>query len=84
MLGLVVAPSRACRLRFVPLIPSSRWQPVGHAVREVKQARGLVMTDDATGEVPVSTTFELPGYAVERTVGVAWGLIVRSIGVAKG
>jgi hypothetical protein len=42
------------------------------------------MTDDATGEVPVSTTFELPGYAVERTVGVAWGLIVRSIGVAKG
>jgi Putative heavy-metal-binding len=42
------------------------------------------MTDDATGEVLVSTTFELPGYAVERTVGVAWGLIVRSIGVAKG
>jgi uncharacterized protein YbjQ (UPF0145 family) len=42
------------------------------------------MTDDATGEVLVSTTFELPGYAVERTVGVAWGLIVRSVGVAKG
>jgi uncharacterized protein YbjQ (UPF0145 family) len=42
------------------------------------------MTDDATGDVLVSTTFELPGYAVERTVGVAWGLIVRSVGVAKG
>jgi Putative heavy-metal-binding len=42
------------------------------------------MTDDATGDVLVSTAFELPGYAVERTVGVAWGLIVRSVGVAKG
>jgi hypothetical protein len=41
------------------------------------------MTDDATGEVLVSTAFELPGYAVERTVGVAWGLIVRSIGVPR-
>jgi hypothetical protein len=31
------------------------------------------MTDDATGDVLGSTTFELPGYAVERTVGVAMG-----------
>jgi uncharacterized protein YbjQ (UPF0145 family) len=31
-----------------------------------------------------STTFELPGYAVERTLGISWGVIVRSVGVVRG
>src|SRR4030088_2090690 len=33
---------------------------------------------------PISTTFELPPYKVERTVGLCWGLIVRSVGTVKG
>jgi uncharacterized protein YbjQ (UPF0145 family) len=35
-------------------------------------------------DIPISTTFDLPGYTVERTVGLCWGLIVRSVGTVKG
>jgi uncharacterized protein YbjQ (UPF0145 family) len=31
-----------------------------------------------------STTFDLPGYRVERTLGLCWGLTVRSVGFSKG
>jgi uncharacterized protein YbjQ (UPF0145 family) len=34
--------------------------------------------------MPTSTTFELPGYMVERSLGLSWGLIVRSVGLTKG
>jgi uncharacterized protein YbjQ (UPF0145 family) len=40
------------------------------------------------GETPfgfmASTTFDLPGYTVEQTLGLSWGLIVRSVGLVKG
>jgi uncharacterized protein YbjQ (UPF0145 family) len=42
---------------------------------------------DVTNEVlpmPCSTTFDLPGYHIERQVGLCWGVVVRSIGFAKG
>ena len=42
---------------------------------------------DVTNEVlpiPCSTTFDLPGYRIERQVGLCWGVVVRSIGFAKG
>lgn len=42
---------------------------------------------DMTSEVlpiPCSTTFDFPGYRVERHIGLCWGLIVRSVGLAKG
>jgi uncharacterized protein YbjQ (UPF0145 family) len=42
---------------------------------------------DVTNEVlpmPCSTTFEIPGYRIERQVGLCWGVVVRSIGFAKG
>lgn len=42
-------------------------------------SEGIIQT-----QVPISTTFDLPGYEVERTVGLCWGLIVRSTGFAKG
>jgi uncharacterized protein YbjQ (UPF0145 family) len=42
------------------------------------------MTSDHANGVLVSTTFELPGYVVDRTFGMAWGLIVRSVGITKG
>ncbi|HEX5189899.1 MAG TPA: YbjQ family protein [Streptosporangiaceae bacterium] len=32
---------------------------------------------------PVTTAFELPGVTVERDLGVAFGLVVRSMGFAK-
>lgn len=31
-----------------------------------------------------SPTFDLPGHTVERTLGLSWGLIVRSVGITKG
>ena len=34
--------------------------------------------------IPCSTTFALPGWEVEREVGLCWGLVVRSVGIAKG
>jgi uncharacterized protein YbjQ (UPF0145 family) len=34
--------------------------------------------------LPCSTTFDFPGWRIERHVGLCWGLLVRSIGFAKG
>jgi uncharacterized protein YbjQ (UPF0145 family) len=42
------------------------------------------MTANPAAGIPTSTTFELPGYTVDRTYGLAWGLIVRSVGLSKG
>ncbi|HLH59085.1 MAG TPA: YbjQ family protein [Streptosporangiaceae bacterium] len=36
-----------------------------------------------TAAFPVTTAFELPGMPVERNLGVVFGLVVRSMGVAK-
>lgn len=38
----------------------------------------------ATDELMMSTTFEIPGYRIERQIGLCWGTLVRSIGFAKG
>ena len=38
----------------------------------------------ATDEVMMSTTFEIPGYRIERQIGLCWGTLVRSVGFAKG
>jgi uncharacterized protein YbjQ (UPF0145 family) len=42
------------------------------------------MTGGPGAGMPTSTTFELPGYTVEATLGLSWGLIVRSVGLTKG
>ena len=42
------------------------------------------MSTDLTTAVATSTPFELPGHTVERTYGLAWGLIVRSVGFTRG
>jgi uncharacterized protein YbjQ (UPF0145 family) len=42
------------------------------------------MTANPAAGIPTSTTFELPGYTVERTYGLAWGLNVRSVVLSKG
>lgn len=34
--------------------------------------------------IPCSTTFELPGVAVEQNMGLCFGLVVRSVGFTKG
>ncbi len=41
------------------------------------------MTESARGGFPVTTAFQLPGMTVERDLGVAFGLVVRSMGFAK-
>ena len=46
------------------------------------------MTEDANPTVssglPMSTTFELPGFEVTQNLGVVYGLVVRSIGLVGG
>jgi uncharacterized protein YbjQ (UPF0145 family) len=41
------------------------------------------MTESSPAAIPVTTAFELPGMTVERDLGVAFGLVVRSMGFAK-
>jgi uncharacterized protein YbjQ (UPF0145 family) len=41
------------------------------------------MSESAPGGFTVTTAFELPGMTVERDLGVAFGLVVRSMGFAK-
>ena len=36
-----------------------------------------------TGALPVTTALTLPGMTVQENLGVAFGLVVRSMGVAK-
>jgi uncharacterized protein YbjQ (UPF0145 family) len=37
-----------------------------------------------TADLQVTTAFELPGAVVEQNLGVCFGLVVRSMGFAKG
>jgi uncharacterized protein YbjQ (UPF0145 family) len=41
------------------------------------------MTEAAATRFPVSTAFELPGMKVEEDLGLVFGLVVRSMGLAK-
>jgi uncharacterized protein YbjQ (UPF0145 family) len=41
------------------------------------------MNEPAQPAFHVTTAFELPGMVVERDLGLAFGLVVRSMGVAK-
>ncbi|HEY2552333.1 MAG TPA: heavy metal-binding domain-containing protein [Streptosporangiaceae bacterium] len=41
------------------------------------------MTETSAAAFPVTTAFELPGMTVERDLGIAFGLVVRSMGFAK-
>jgi len=38
----------------------------------------------SAADLQVTTAFELPGMAVEQNLGVCFGLVVRSMGFAKG
>ena len=40
-------------------------------------------TQSSTAGFPVTTGFELPGVTVEKDLGVAFGLVVRSMGMVK-
>jgi uncharacterized protein YbjQ (UPF0145 family) len=43
------------------------------------------MTDEApTGGLPMSTALELPGLRVRESLGVCYGLVVRSMGFTGG
>jgi uncharacterized protein YbjQ (UPF0145 family) len=46
--------------------------------------KGAAMTGELASGTLTSTTFDLPGYTVDRTLGLSWGLIVRSVGLTKG
>jgi uncharacterized protein YbjQ (UPF0145 family) len=43
----------------------------------------MVYAMTETSGFPVTTAFQLPGVTVERDLGVAFGLVVRSMGFAK-
>ena len=34
--------------------------------------------------IPCTTAFEIPGFVIEKHLGLTWGVLVRSIGFAKG
>lgn len=40
--------------------------------------------NEMPAQLPVSTALEVPGMTVTRNLGVAFGLVVRSVGFAKG
>jgi uncharacterized protein YbjQ (UPF0145 family) len=42
-----------------------------------------VMSESAPGTFPVTTNLQLTGMTVERDLGLTFGLVVRSMGVAK-
>ena len=48
-----------------------------------EQASVAVGKDEALG-LPCATALEIPGRAIERYVGLCWGLTVRSVGLSKG
>lgn len=39
---------------------------------------------ETTGTFPVTTALDLPGMTVKENLGVAFGLVVRSMGLGKG
>src|SRR5258705_4534938 len=41
------------------------------------------MSDPGPGKFPVTTGFEPPGMVVDTDLGLAFGLVVRSMGIAK-
>ena len=43
----------------------------------------IAMTEPSPARFPITTGFELPGMMVERDLGVAFGLIVRSMGMVR-
>jgi uncharacterized protein YbjQ (UPF0145 family) len=46
------------------------------------------MTDSADAPIPeaipCTTAFEVPGYVIDKHLGLTWGVLVRSVGFAKG
>src|SRR5439155_19300928 len=44
----------------------------------------MTQLSDETLPLPCSTTFEFVGHKVDRQIGLCWGLVVRSVGFAKG
>ncbi len=34
--------------------------------------------------IPVTTAFEIPGHRIDKNLGLTWGVLVRSVGFAKG
>ncbi|HRY10093.1 MAG: heavy metal-binding domain-containing protein [Actinobacteria bacterium] len=34
--------------------------------------------------IPCTTAFEIPGYTITKHLGLTWGVLVRSVGFAKG
>jgi uncharacterized protein YbjQ (UPF0145 family) len=42
------------------------------------------MQTETTQAMPITTAFDFPGWEVERSLGTCFGLIVRSMGIAKG
>jgi len=34
--------------------------------------------------IPCTTAFEIPGYEIQKHLGLTWGVLVRSVGFTKG
>jgi uncharacterized protein YbjQ (UPF0145 family) len=55
-----------------------------HEVDGTRRAACTWRMTHPTGSFPVTTALELPGLTIQRNLGVAFGLVVRSMGLARG
>jgi len=56
----------------------------GHEVDGIWRSACTWAMTQPTGSFPVTTALELPGLTIQSNLGVAFGLVVRSIGLARG
>lgn len=62
----------------------------GEPSHQVAQTTSVTaMTDSALDSpipqaIPVTTAFEIPGHRIDSSLGLTWGVLVRSVGFAKG
>lgn len=61
-----------------------RMPNVRRACRGDQYRRGMTPDGAAAYALPITTTFELPGCQVVENRGACFGLVVRSMGFAKG
>jgi uncharacterized protein YbjQ (UPF0145 family) len=79
----LIATDRGSYLKGAELRGACRGRRRGLATTGGASLWFYAMTESAPGKFPVTTGFELPGMVVDTDLGLAFGLVVRSMGIAK-
>ena len=65
----------------------------GEPSHQTAQAASVTAMTDAASDslnapiteaIPITTAFEIPGHRIDKNLGLTWGVLVRSVGFAKG